>query len=174
MQPVIDAVDDGALIADSRGRPEAFSVVFDRHYGRVRRYAWARLGAAGEDVAAEAFAIAFARRGDYDTTRSDAAPWLLGIATNLIRRHRREEQRRLQLLAALGGERPHQACVEPATSRIAAALPRLHRRDRDVLVLYAVADLSYAEIAVALGIAEGTVRSRLNRARRLLKETIDQ
>jgi RNA polymerase sigma factor (sigma-70 family) len=43
-----------------------------------------------------------------------------------------------------------------------------------VLVLYAVAELSYAEIAEALGIAEGTVRSRLNRARRILKETIDR
>jgi RNA polymerase sigma-70 factor (ECF subfamily) len=43
-----------------------------------------------------------------------------------------------------------------------------------VLVLYAVAELPYAEIAEALGIAEGTVRSRLNRARRILKETIDQ
>jgi RNA polymerase sigma-70 factor (ECF subfamily) len=174
MQPVIAAVDDGTLIADSRGRPEAFSVLFDRHYGRVRRYAWARLGTAGEDVAAETFAIAFARRADYDVSRPDAGPWLLGIATNLIRRHHRDEQRRLRLLAALSGERAPQTSTDAAGSRAAAALRRLHGRDRDVLVLYAVAELSYAQIAVALDIAEGTVRSRLNRARRILKETIGQ
>ena len=174
MQPVIDGVDDGNLIADSCRRPEAFRVLFDRHYERVRRYSWARLGPAGEDVAAEAFAIAFARRADYDTGRPDAVPWLLGIATNLIRRHYRDEQRRLQLLAALGSERPADVSITSPDPAVAAAIGRLHRRDRDVLVLYAVADLTYGEIAAALGIAEGTVRSRLNRARRILKETIGQ
>ncbi len=174
MQPVIDAVDDGGLIADSLSRPELFRVLFDRHYWRVRRYAWARIGAGGEDVAAETFTIAFARRARYDTTRPDAVPWLLGIATNLIRRQHRGERRRLQLLAALGRERPPERPPEPASLAVAAALGHLHRRDRDVLVLYAVAELSYAEIAEALGIAEGTVRSRLNRARRILKETIDR
>jgi RNA polymerase sigma-70 factor (ECF subfamily) len=174
MQPVIDAVDDGNLIADSRSRPEAFRVLFDRHYERVRRYAWARIGAGGEDIAAETFAIAFAGRARYDTTRPDAVPWLLGIATNLIRRQHRDEQRRLRLLAALGCERRPESAVETASPAVARALGQLHRRDRDVLVLYAVAELAYAEIAEALGIAEGTVRSRLNRARRILKETIDQ
>lgn len=172
MQPVIDGVDDGRVIADSCRRPEAFRVLFDRHYERVRRYSWARLGAAGEDVAAEAFAIAFARRADYDTARSDAVPWLLGIATNLIRRQYRDEQQRLGLLAVLGAERPPEAAVPSPDPEVASALGRLHRRDRDVLVLYAVAELTYGEIAVALDIAEGTVRSRLNRARRILKETI--
>lgn len=57
---------------------------------------------------------------------------------------------------------------------VAGALGRLHRRDRDVLVLFAVAELSYAEIAQALGIAEGTVRSRLHRARRRLKEVMSR
>jgi RNA polymerase sigma-70 factor (ECF subfamily) len=99
---------------------------------------------------------------------------LLGIATNLIRRQHRDEQRRLRLLAALGCERRPESAVETASPAVARALGQLHRRDRDVLVLYAVAELPYAEIAEALGIAEGTVRSRLNRARRILKETIDQ
>jgi RNA polymerase sigma-70 factor (ECF subfamily) len=174
MQPVIDGVDDGTLIADSCRRPEVFRVLFDRHYERVRRYSWARLGAAGDDIAAESFAIAFARRADYDTARADAVPWLLGIATNLIRRQYREEQRRLQLLAALGAERAQETTIPSLEPEVAAALQRLHRRDRDALLLYAIAELTYGEIAAALGIAEGTVRSRLNRARRILKETIGQ
>lgn len=174
MQPVIDGVSDGMLIADSCGRPEVFRLLFDRHHERVRRYSWARLGSAGDDIAAEAFAIAFARRADYDTACADAVPWLLGIATNLIRRQYREEQRRLRLLAALGAERPPETVTPGLEPEVASALERLHRRDRDVLVLYAVADLTYGEIAAALGIPEGTVRSRLNRTRRILKEAIGQ
>ena len=174
MQPVMGSMDDAAVIADSRRRPEAFRVLFDRHYERVRRYAWARIGPAGDDVAAEVFAIAFAGRDRYDLARPDALPWLLGIATNLIRRQHREEQRRLRLLAALGSERPPVARAEGIDPVVAGVLGRLHRRDREVLVLFAVAELSYAEIAQALGIAEGTVRSRLHRARRRIKEVMSR
>lgn len=174
MQSVTELVDDGAVIVASWRCPDAFRVLFDRHYARVRRYAWARIGPAGEDLAAEAFAVAFAARDRYDVTRQDALPWLLGIATNLIRRQRREERRRLQLLAAIDRERPPEPVTGSINPAVAAALERLHRRDRDVLVLYAVAELSYSEIAEALGIPEGTVRSRLNRARRILREVISQ
>jgi RNA polymerase sigma-70 factor, ECF subfamily len=174
MHQVMGSLDDAMVIADSRRRPETFHVLFDRHYERVRRYAWGRIGAAGDDVAAEVFVIAFASRERYDQTRPDAAPWLLGIATNLIRRQHRDEQRRLRLLAALGGERPSEAGAEGVDPAVAAALARLHRRDRDVLLLFAIAELSYTEIAQALGIAEGTVRSRLHRARRILKEVMSR
>ena len=57
---------------------------------------------------------------------------------------------------------------------MAAALHSLEERDRETLLLYALADLSYAEIAEALGMPEGTVRSRLNRARRIVKEAIER
>jgi len=173
MQPVMGSLDDAAVIASSRARPEAFHALFDRHYERVRRYACSRIGATGDDVAAEVFVIAFAARQRYDLTRPDAVPWLLGIATNLIRRQHRDERRRLRLLAALGSERPSEAGGERVDPSVAAAIGRLQRRDRDVLLLFAIAELSYAEIAEALGIAEGTVRSRLHRARRILKEVIE-
>jgi RNA polymerase sigma factor (sigma-70 family) len=172
MHPVAESFDDAVVIADSRRRPEVFHVLFDRHYERVRRYAWGRIGAAGDDVAAEVFVIAFASRERYDLTRPDAVPWLLGIATNLIRRHHREEQRRLRLLAALGSERPSAGGRDGVDPAVAAAIGRLHRRDREVLLLFAIGELSYTEIARALGIAEGTVRSRLHRARRILKEVM--
>ncbi len=171
-QLVGDSFDDGAAIAASQHEPERFRVVFDRHYERVRRYAWARIGSCGEDLAAEAFAIAFERRDRYDTERADAGPWLLGIATNLIRSRYRQEQRRLRTLAALGHERAQTPDGAGDSSAIAGALKRLHRRDLDVLTLYALEDLSYAQIAEALGIPEGTVRSRLNRARRIVQEAM--
>jgi RNA polymerase sigma-70 factor (ECF subfamily) len=169
-----NSLPDANVIAASLQHPEAFRMIFDRHYDRVHRYAVSRVGGAGEDIAADTFVIAFQRRRRYDSQHLHAAPWLLGIATNLIRRAHRNERRRLRTLAALHAERPP-AAPEPADgspSAIAHVLLRLHRRDRDVLLLHAIGELSYAEIAAALGIPEGTVRSRLNRARRVLKEAI--
>jgi DNA-binding CsgD family transcriptional regulator len=55
---------------------------------------------------------------------------------------------------------------------LAGALAGLSRGDRDVLLLVAWADFSYGEVAAALGIPVGTVRSRLNRARRKVREAL--
>ena len=49
-----------------------------------------------EDLASETFVVAFARRSSYDQSRDDARPWLYGIAVNLLREHRRAEERRLR------------------------------------------------------------------------------
>ncbi len=75
---------DAAVIRASRLDPAVFGVVFDRHWVRIHRYCVVRAGPPGEDVAAETFRVAFDRRSDYDG-RDDAAPWLYGIATNLLR-----------------------------------------------------------------------------------------
>lgn len=59
-----------------------------------------------------------------------------------------------------------------ASARLAAALADLHARDREVLLLVAWADLTYVEVSAALSIPVGTVRSRLNRARRLIQDRL--
>jgi RNA polymerase sigma-70 factor (ECF subfamily) len=168
-------VTDADVIARSLEHPEAFRELFDRHYGRIRRYAAARIGDAADDVAAETFAKAFGNRGRYRQDRPDAAPWLLGIATNLIRHRRRSELARLRAVARLPTGCAADEPATPADNRgdLARALARVHRRDRDVLLLYALEDLSYAEIAIALGIPTGTVRSRLNRARQIVREALE-
>jgi RNA polymerase sigma-70 factor, ECF subfamily len=75
-----------------------------------------------------------------------------------------------------------QATFDDALSRIgfataqrdlAGALATLAKGDREVLLLIAWADLSYAEVAAALGIPVGTVRSRLNRARTRVRAALD-
>jgi RNA polymerase sigma factor (sigma-70 family) len=101
---------------------------------------------------------------DVDVDRPDARPWLLGIAANLLRRHWRTERRRLEAYARAGD---HVGSISDAAARveIVAALDSLSRNERETLFLYAVADLSYDEIADALEIPVGTVRSRLARAR---------
>ncbi|WP_344272836.1 RNA polymerase sigma factor, partial [Actinomadura napierensis] len=140
-----------------------------------------RLGdQAADDVVAETFLAAFRRRGRYDLARPDARPWLYGIAANLIGKHRRSETRMLQALARTGAD-PVTDAIDRADARVSAAavsrrlagaLADLPARDRDVLLLVAWADLSYQQVAEALSIPVGTVRSRLNRARRKVREAL--
>lgn len=167
---------DADLIAASRHRPELFSALFDRHSGALYRHVSRRIGPeAAEDVVAETFLVAFRKRARYNAAHPDARPWLYGIATRLVARHRRDELTRYRALSRTRAETSAPADDErvvtdltaaAAGSTLAAALADLSAGDRDVLLLIAWADLTYEETARALGIPVGTVRSRLNRARR--------
>lgn len=127
------------------------------------------------------FLLAFRQRNGYDPARSDARPWLYGIATNLMGRHRRAEIRLYRALARTGAD----PVTEPFTDRVddrvsadhvsrqlATALARLFAGLRDTILLAAWSDLSYEEIAVALGVPIGTIRSRLSRARSKLRQIL--
>jgi len=128
-----------------------------------------------DDLVAETFLVAFGKRARYDLSRADARPWLYGIATNLVRQQQREEVREYRLRAAIAPEPDvdghadrvvAQVSAAAMHRRLAAALAGLSAGDRDVLLLIAWEGLTYDEVTVALGIPIGTVRSRLNRARR--------
>ncbi|MFN8185861.1 MAG: RNA polymerase sigma factor [Gaiellales bacterium] len=162
---------DAETIERSLREPAAFGEVFERHFGSVHAYAQRRAGAElADDVAAETFVQAFARRRRYDLIRPDARPWLLGIATNVLHRHWRTERRRLR---AYERSLDPAGDAEPAApAGLLAVVAKLPRRDRDALLLYAWADLSYEEIALALDCPVGTVRSRIARARRLLQAAL--
>ena len=170
---------DAALIEQSWHEPEMFAELYDRHVGHIHRYVCRRLGvAAADDIVADTFLAAFRRRHRYDLSRSDARPWLYGIAANVIGKHRRTEVRMLNAYARTGTDpvtegydRIDNRVSAAAVQRdLASALAALPAGDRDVLLLIAWADLSYDEVAVALEIPIGTVRSRLNRARRKLRK----
>ncbi len=145
----------------------------------IYRYAARRTGeSAAEDVMAETFLIAFERLDSFDHAWADARPWLFGIATNLLRKHHRTEAKILKVLAKSSGrdadadstERiAEQLDAAAATSALAAALRKLSAVDRECILLYAWAELNYEGIAEATKVPIGTVRSRLNRARRILK-----
>lgn len=173
-----DDADDAALIERSWHDPEAFAWLYDRHAARLHRYVARRLGGGhADDIVADTFLDAFRKRHRYDLTVADARPWLYGIAANLIGKHGRSEVRMLRAYARTGAD-PILAgtatSMDEADGRIssaavkrelAAALAGLTAADRNVLLMIAWADLSYAEVATALGIPVGTVRSRLHRAR---------
>lgn len=174
---------DARVIERSRDDPEAFAELFERHADAVHRYVARRLGAeVADDLTADTFTTAFQQRHRYDLRRADARPWLFGIATNLVARRRRAEARRFKALSRLPAPADHEEGVaERATARagaqrvgreLATALAALPARHRDVLLLVAWAGLGYEETARALDIPVGTVRSRLSRARRTLREAL--
>jgi RNA polymerase sigma factor (sigma-70 family) len=169
---------DAAVIASSLTTPEAFGELFDRHWASVNRYCRSRAGAEGEDLAAETFRLAFDRRGAYELDRADARPWLLGLATNLIRNHLRSRsrgERAVMRLSEPGAvDDPTDRLIERAEAtllgpKVAEALDGIPSRDRDALLLMAWSDLSYEEVAVALDVPAGTVASRISRARLRLR-----
>jgi len=84
---------DADLIADSLTDARAFAALFDRHYDAIAGFLRRRVEPAlADELAAETFLQAFDGRGRYDLARRDAAPWLYGIAANLLRRLRAREQ----------------------------------------------------------------------------------
>jgi len=169
--------DDSAIIAESLERPDRFGELYERHHQAVFRYVRSRVGNSADDVVGDTFAEAFRRRAKFDATRgSSCLPWLLGIATNMIDRRRELERRWLRPDPTVGvsssvdrldevDRRIDDARLTPA---LMAALAQLRRRDRTALLLHVAADLSVEEVAVALDVPPGTVKSRLHRARRIL------
>ena len=172
---------DAAVIAASLADPARFGVLFDRHAAVLFRYLVRRVGPDEADgMLGEVFRVAFERRSTFDLQRTEARPWLYGIATNVVAKHRRREARRLRATARL---LPHEPPPPDVTDRVAASVdadslwPRvadaiagLPDGERDALVLFAWEELSYDEVAAALGVPVGTVRSRLNRARARIRE----
>lgn len=171
---------DADCLALSLREPRAFELVFDRHFGAVHRYLHRRAGRdLADELAAETFALAFERRASF--RRSDSAlPWLYGIATNLLRRCWRAERRQLRAYGRSGVDRTVDYEEEAAArvdgrtlrARLANALEAMPQHQRDALLLYALADLSYEEIALALDVPLGTVRTWIHRARKVAQHLL--
>jgi RNA polymerase sigma-70 factor (ECF subfamily) len=181
---VLETSTDAHIMAACDQDPERFRDLFDRHFPATLAFLQRRVGRGiAEDLAVETFALAYRRRGSYDPGEANARPWLFGIAVNLLRHHRRAERRKL-LAYARSGVDPDGAAdagyeavearmeAQAAGPAIALALANLRSDQRDVLLMYAWADLTYAEIADALGVPVGTVRSRLSRARTRFREQL--
>ena len=155
-------------------------LLFDRHAKLIYNYCFRRVGdwAIAEDLVSVVFLEAWRRR---KTLRDPdkALPWLYGIATNVVRNRRRAQRRYAAALGRVPAAQPEPDFAADALARLddervthglLAELARLPRREQDVFVLCAWFDLSYEDAAVALGIPIGTVRSRLSRARRRMRE----
>ncbi len=161
-----------------------FGEIFDRHAQAVFRFLGRRIGPddAG-DLLSEVFLAAFEARWRYDRDRTSALPWLYGIASNLLskhHRHRASELRALERVLDQGDRHDHADSVtasvdaQVALRAMAKVLADLPAIERDALLLYAWEGLGYREVADALGVPTGTVRSRLNRVRQRLRAAADE
>lgn len=175
-----DAETDVGLIAGVDPAIEIVAGWFDDHAATIHRYAARRLGEhEAWDITADTFQIAIERFADYDGRRGHERAWLYGIASNLLRRHWRTEERRLRARARSAGSEvvagdPLLAVdaridAERDIERVITAISALEPDDRELLVLVAWERLSSTDAARALGIPAGTVRSRLNRIRTELR-----
>lgn len=173
-----DQASDADLIQASIEDPVRFEPIFDRYYRRVFGYLAKKVGTdAAGDLTSDVFTAAFAQRHRFRLEAENAAPWLFGIAANLARRHARSLRRRARALQRtahsdylwLDPDIEARVDAQRELQALNSGLAALRAADREVLLLYALADLTYAEIADALRIPIGTVRSRLSRARRRLR-----
>jgi RNA polymerase sigma factor (sigma-70 family) len=159
----------------------SFAEVFRSEFGAIHRYLRRRVGRDGaDDMSAATFAAAYANWNRVDPERA-VRPWLYGIATNLLRRHYRDEERKLRAYARTGvdpvssgdeSEVVHRLDANSRKRALAVALADLRSEEREILLLHAWAELSDEEIAATLSIPVGTVKSRLHRTRDRLRNQL--
>jgi RNA polymerase sigma-70 factor (ECF subfamily) len=132
--------DEDALAA-SLAEPARFAALFESHVDAIYRYLSFRVGGdLAEDLTAETFARAFAGRRRYQVDRGSVKGWLYGIATNLVRENRRDEQQRVRALA-LGEQVPgttDSAAQLAERLRLAGALASLRPEWRSVVLVIGV------------------------------------
>jgi RNA polymerase sigma factor (sigma-70 family) len=168
----------------SSGEEAAFGTLFERHANAVYNFCFRRTAdwSLAEDLTSVVFLEAWRRRSDVVLTGESARPWLLGVATNVIRHRRRAQRRHRAVLERLPretepdfAEDTEERLDDERQMRAALALlTRLPRREQDVFALCAWADLTYEETAAALRIPVGTVRSRLSRARARVRRLLEE
>ncbi|MCM2410756.1 RNA polymerase sigma factor [Streptomyces sp. RKAG290] len=166
------------------GDREAFGRIFDRHGKTVYNHLFRRTAdwSEAEDLTSTVFLHAWRRRSETVLERESALPWLLGIADRLLSNTRRRLRRAEALLRRLVsheesvGDHADRVAVlvddERRMSEIHRALARLPRHEREVVELCVWSGLDQQAAAATLGVAVGTVKSRLHRARRRLGEDL--
>jgi RNA polymerase sigma-70 factor (ECF subfamily) len=179
-EEVVEPEDSTLWSRAQAGDADAFGLLFERHARTVYNYCFRRIGdwAVAEDLVSIVFLEAWRRR-DKRLPAGKELPWLLGIATNVVRNRRRSERRHAAALRRLPQPRAEAELTSESDERIdderlmrrtLQLLARLPRRELDVFALCAWFELSYEDAALALDIPVGTVRSRLSRARARLRE----
>lgn len=182
-EPSTVAAEMSDAVVASVEHPHRFEVVFERYHRAVYEYLARSVGPdRAEEYAGDVFVAAFTARVRYDPALGGVRAWLFGIATNIRLTRARSDRRGRRARDRVGAERDaHEGGFELVEEGldygrqlawVAEFLAQLSETDRDVLVLYAWNELTYPEIAQALGIEVGTVRSRLSRARGRLRELI--
>ncbi|MFE9749749.1 RNA polymerase sigma factor [Saccharothrix saharensis] len=164
----------------ARGDEAAFAVLFDRHAEAVWNHAY-RLTASwslAEDLTSATFLAAWRRRSDITLVHDSALPWLYAVAGNLARSEFRRLGRFRRALRRVPDDDvvpDHAESVvasvddDRALRRVLEVVRSLPRAEREAVELVLLGELSTAEAAEVLGVAEVSVRSRISRARARLR-----
>jgi RNA polymerase sigma-70 factor (ECF subfamily) len=181
--------DADLLRAMRGGAADAFSALYRRHQGPLYRFALLRCGseATAADVVQEAFMGLLTERFRFDPLRGQLAAFLFGVARKLILKVEEGRRRHVALPGAQddGGDEDAEADLRldeggplarlldnEAAEHVRRALAHLAPHYRDVVILYEMHELSYAEIADICQVDIGTVRSRLSRGRASLAKRL--
>jgi RNA polymerase sigma-70 factor (ECF subfamily) len=175
--------DEPEMIRRARqGESPAWTALMRQHQEPIFRYAYLLMGDAdeAEDIVQETFVHAYRALERFDTQRP-MRPWLLRIAANLASNRRRSLGRYFSALQRLFlQEKPDQKSVEQQSSQagrahqVWEAVQQLKPADAQVIYLRYFLDLSTDEVAQALTVPAGTVKSRLHRASDRLRQVIEQ
>jgi RNA polymerase sigma-70 factor (ECF subfamily) len=167
------------------GDRAAFAELYETYARPVYNHALRMTGdwSTAEEVMSETFLTAWRTRTTVRPDGGPLGPWLFGIATNKAHNANRSLRRRTAFLARRPAPEPVADFADETAERLddlrklaamQRALSQLRRTEREVLALCVWSQLSYAEAADALGIAVGTVRSRLSRARDRLRRLAEE
>lgn len=164
---------DADLIDRARqGDAMAYDLLVQQYQETVFRLAYLLVGDRddADDVAQETFIRAFRSLNRFDETRP-FRPWVLQIAANLARNQRRSVSRYLAVLQRMVWTHPDQFSPQTGSDTLGGetqalwqAVKQLNRSDQEIIYLRYFLELSEAETAQTLGVAHGTVKSRLHRA----------
>jgi RNA polymerase sigma-70 factor (ECF subfamily) len=175
-------MDDGALIKRIRdGDEDAFAIFVDRHKDSLVNYLThlTRSRERAEEVAQDAF-VRFYRNASKCRDQERLTPYLFRIATNLVVTQIRRERRWKSLLPRLIALQPRSAppadrplLTEEIQRKVTEALEQLPLKFRAPLVLFEIEEWSYDEISRAIGCRVGTVKSRISRARALMRVQLE-
>jgi RNA polymerase sigma factor (sigma-70 family) len=163
------------------GDPDAFGVLFDDSSRAVHNLAFRLTGnwQEAEEVVSLTFLEAWRLRARIEPDGESLRPWLMGIAVNVVRNFARSSRRHQAAMARLPRPEAVPDFADELAGRIddaarlasvRAAFGKLRSGEQDVVALCAWSELDYAAVAQALGIPVGTVRSRLSRARKKLRQ----
>ncbi|HKC78275.1 MAG TPA: sigma-70 family RNA polymerase sigma factor [Gaiellaceae bacterium] len=145
----------------------------DAHTAAVLAYALRRTSREdAADVVAETFLVLWRRLDDVD--EASALPWLYAVARRVLLAQRRATRRQHAIAQRVAGSAPYFPEVSSGSNRLFEALAELGEKEREVLMLAAWEELSSSDAARVVGCSATAYRIRLHRARRRLRERLDQ
>jgi RNA polymerase sigma-70 factor (ECF subfamily) len=177
--------DPDLIAAVANGNLEALGELFERYEPNVRRHI-ARLGVPSDetDDLVQATFLEVIKASQRFDPRYAVKSWLIGVATIMVRRHRRSLRRAASRLAALAAFSRSQPNTNPtvadlvegdeAARSLVNAFERLSLRKREVFVLVTLEGMSGEEASAVLGIPINTVWTRLHHARRALRAALEE